>query len=123
MRLTQKRARLLSLDKKYNPKIQPTNKRCVGSGGGVMKIERDPHNWIAVTDDEGGTIRSQTVLSNLLYEGLQKLEEIRCGIINVENLVNDNIPDWAFRCPFCKIKHETLAEAWACCKGITKRDC
>jgi len=30
----------------------------------------------------------------------------------------DNIqpPDWAFRCPFCRIKHETLEETWKCCR-------
>lgn len=25
-------------------------------------------------------------------------------------------PDWAFRCPFCKIKHKTLKKTWDCCK-------
>jgi len=51
-----------------------------------IDIERQPHKRIRVTDlDDGGYIESQTVESNILFAILEKLEEIRCGIINVEN--------------------------------------
>jgi len=52
-----------------------------------MKINREENNKIIVGDDKSGFILSQTVEANLLYALLLKLEEIRCGIIDVENEV------------------------------------
>ncbi len=53
-----------------------------------MKIEREKSlNWIRITEDSGAFLRSQSVEVNLLFEILQKLEEIRCGLIDVENVV------------------------------------
>ena len=48
-----------------------------------MKINREENNKIIVGDDKGGFILSQTVEANLLYALLLKLEEIRCGIVDV----------------------------------------
>ena len=53
-----------------------------------MKIERDKHQRIFLTGDDGGLIESRSVEANLLFAILEKLEEIRCGIINVEEAVN-----------------------------------
>jgi len=56
---------------------------------GIKKIERDglsPHT-IKITDAKDGYIESSSVTANLLYEILQKLEEIRCGIIDVEDSI------------------------------------
>ena len=52
-----------------------------------MKIERDEHQRIFITGDNGGLIESKSVEANLLLEILNKLEEIRCGIIDVEGAV------------------------------------
>ena len=50
-------------------------------------IERDG-NWIQVTESNNGCgIQSKTVEANLLFAILEKLEEIRCGLIDVENAV------------------------------------
>ena len=40
-------------------------------------IERKEHNKISVSDKDGGFITSQSVEANLLYEILNKLEDIR----------------------------------------------
>ena len=55
-----------------------------------MKIEQDKYQKVILTTDEdgGGYIESQSVEANLLVAILEKLEEIRCGIINVEEAVN-----------------------------------
>lgn len=53
-----------------------------------MKIKREDHNKIIIGNDRTGFITSQTVEANLLYAILEKLEEIRCGIIDVESAVN-----------------------------------
>ena len=50
-----------------------------------MKINREDHNKIIIGDNEKGFIVSQTVEANLLYAILEKLDEIRCGIIDVED--------------------------------------
>ena len=43
------------------------------------------------TDDHlDGSITSQTVEANLLFAILEKLEEIRCCIIDVESSVSDS---------------------------------
>jgi hypothetical protein len=55
--------------------------------GGLMKIKRDENQHIMVVAENGGYIQSQSVEANLLYEILQKLEEIRCGLIDIETAV------------------------------------
>ena len=52
-----------------------------------MKIEQIPHNQIKITESNGAIIQSQSVESNLLFAILEKLEEIRCNLIDVENVV------------------------------------
>lgn len=56
-----------------------------------MKITRHPPHWIKITGDEtalhSGSIESQSVEANLLFEILNKLEEIRCGNIDIENTI------------------------------------
>ena len=49
-----------------------------------MKIEQVTPNRIFITESGGTIIQSQTVEANLLFAILEKLEEIRCGIIDVE---------------------------------------
>ena len=55
----------------------------------TMEITRHLPHWIKITGDEtalhSGSIESQSVEANLLFEILEKLEEIRCGIIDVED--------------------------------------
>lgn len=53
-----------------------------------MKIERNKeHAQITVTHDDGTEYHSESITDNLLYSILEKLEEIRCGLIDVENEV------------------------------------
>jgi hypothetical protein len=54
-----------------------------------MKIEIDNHNNIKIISNNGGFIETQSVEAILMYKILQKLEEIRCGIIDVENEIKD----------------------------------
>ena len=49
-----------------------------------MKIERNDNLFIKIHSDKGGHIKSQSVESNLLFAILEKLEEIRIGVIDVE---------------------------------------
>lgn len=54
-----------------------------------IKIEQVKNNRIRVTDlGDKGFIQSQSVESNILFAILEKLEEIRCGVIDVENEIN-----------------------------------
>ena len=46
-----------------------------------MKIEKEPHNKIKITGNDGGFIESQTVEANILYEILNMLKEL---IITIE---------------------------------------
>lgn len=48
------------------------------------KIERDDFNWVRITGNNGAIIQSQTVEANLLLAILEKLEEVRCCIIDLE---------------------------------------
>ena len=58
-----------------------------------MKIERVKYNRIRIEEESShALIQSQSVESNLLYAILEKLEEIRCCVIDVEMAVN-NGPD------------------------------
>ena len=51
-------------------------------------VERKECDKIVIRDlNDGGFIQSQSVEANLLFEILQKLEEIRMGICDVENAV------------------------------------
>ena len=52
-----------------------------------MKIQKSDNLRITITDEDGGFIRDQSVEAILLYAILEKLEEIRCGIIDVEDAV------------------------------------
>ena len=53
-----------------------------------MEIKQEEHNKIIVGNGKPGFITSQTVEANLLFAVLEKLEEIRCGIIDVEEAIN-----------------------------------
>ena len=55
-----------------------------------IEIEKSANMRILVTDGVGGSIKSQTVEANILFAILEKLEEIRCGIIDVESAVERN---------------------------------
>ena len=63
-----------------------------------MDFKREDHNRIIAGNDETGFVTSQSVEANLLFAILEKLEEIRCGIIDVEDVIQDakNV------CPDCK---------------------
>lgn len=52
-----------------------------------MEIKKEGHNKIIIGNEETGFIVSQTVEACLLYAILEKLEEIRCGIIDIESLI------------------------------------
>lgn len=56
-----------------------------------MQITREPHHWIRIAEKptvlRSGFIECQTVEANLLFEILNKLEEIQYGIINVKNIL------------------------------------
>ena len=53
-----------------------------------MSIKKEEHDKIIIGDVSTGFITSQTVEANLLFAILEKLEEIRCGLIDVELAVN-----------------------------------
>jgi len=50
-----------------------------------MQINRENYNEIIIGNNEKCYVVSQTVEANLLYAILEKLDEIRCGIIDVED--------------------------------------
>ena len=52
-----------------------------------MEIERDPNLQVSISKKNGGYIESQSVEANLLFMILDKLEEIRCGLIDVERII------------------------------------
>ena len=52
-----------------------------------MEFKTDD-GWVRVCLPGGGFIRSQSVEANLLFAILEKLEEIRCGLIDIENGVS-----------------------------------
>jgi hypothetical protein len=54
-----------------------------------MKIERISPNTIRITEsDSGAIIQSQSVEANLQFAIIEKLEEIRCGLIDIEDSVD-----------------------------------
>ena len=54
-----------------------------------LKIEKAPNMRIIVKDEVGGKIQAQSVEAVLLFGILEKLEEIHCGIIDVESAVDE----------------------------------
>ena len=52
-----------------------------------MKIERYSNCRIRIIDDDKGFIESQSVESQILFSIYNKLEEIRCCIIDVETAI------------------------------------
>ena len=54
----------------------------------MMEIITQAHNKVIVGTNDTGFITSETVESNLLFAILEKLEEIRCGLIDIESVVN-----------------------------------
>ena len=49
-----------------------------------MQIERNKNLCIKIKAEDGGHIKSQSVEANLLFAILEKLEEIRIGLIDIE---------------------------------------
>lgn len=49
-----------------------------------MEIERGPNLQVRISKKNSGYIESQSVEANLLLMILDKLEEIRCGLIDIE---------------------------------------
>jgi len=52
-----------------------------------MKISIDKDHFIKIENEDGGLIQSRSVEANLLFAILEKLEEIRCGVIDVEDVM------------------------------------
>ena len=52
-----------------------------------MNIEKDDNHRVKITGKDKGSISSQSVEANLLFAILEKLEEIRIGIVDVESAV------------------------------------
>ncbi len=50
-----------------------------------MKFSKNLNGRIRVDLSNGGFLESQSVEANLLFAILDKLEEIRCGLIDIEN--------------------------------------
>jgi len=50
-----------------------------------MKFSKGLNGRIRIDLSNGGFIESQSVESNLLFAIYNKLEEIRCGLIDIEN--------------------------------------
>lgn len=50
-----------------------------------MKFSKNLNGRIRVDLSNGGFLESQSVESNLLFAIYNKLEEIRCGLIDIEN--------------------------------------
>jgi len=53
-----------------------------------MKIKIEDHNKVIIGDNITEFIISQSVEANLLYAILEKLDEIRRGIIDIENEIS-----------------------------------
>ena len=51
----------------------------------MIKIERGPGNEILLIGEDGTYTESKSMEANILFEILNKLEEIKHGIIDVEN--------------------------------------
>ena len=53
-----------------------------------MRIKQEDNNKIIIGDKDKGFITSQSVEANLLYAILEKLEDMRWGIIDMESSIN-----------------------------------
>ena len=56
-----------------------------------MNIERKENMKIRVINNDASYIESQSVEANLLFSILEKLEEIRCGLIDIENAADKTL--------------------------------
>ena len=52
-----------------------------------MKISVDKNYFVKIEKENGGCIQSRSVEANLLFAILEKLEGIRCGVIDVEDAI------------------------------------
>lgn len=52
-----------------------------------MEIKQEANNRIKAIGKDGGYVISQTAEANILYAILQKLEEIRCQNVDIENAI------------------------------------
>lgn len=52
-----------------------------------MEIEKRKNMRIRVTGDDGGFIEKQSIEACLMFAILEKLEEMRCCIIDVEDAI------------------------------------
>ena len=50
-----------------------------------IKFSQDSYLRVKATSEDGGSIHSQSVQALLMLAILEKLEEIRCGVIDVES--------------------------------------
>ena len=57
-----------------------------------MRFEQETDLYISVIDSSGKSISTKSVEANLLFAILEKLEEIRCNIIDVEDVVSPPAP-------------------------------
>lgn len=54
------------------------------------KIKERPAFGIRIVNKGGGYIESTSTEANLLFAILEKLEEIRCGLIDIEDKVDNS---------------------------------
>ena len=55
-----------------------------------VDVSRDHNHVVRITEIGGDTIMSQSVEANLMYIMVVKLDEIRCGIIDVETAIKED---------------------------------
>lgn len=55
-----------------------------------MKIEQSQKFCVSVINDNGGRIESFSAEANILFMMLKKLEEIRCGLIDIEDKIDNS---------------------------------
>ena len=56
----------------------------------TTKIERSETTGIKVTGIDGDYCMSRSVEANVLFAILEKLEEIRCGLIDIETNIDSH---------------------------------
>lgn len=54
-----------------------------------MEFKRDEFSNVKAISKDGGSIESQSVEANLLLAILEKLDEIRCGLIDIETVLEN----------------------------------
>ena len=57
-----------------------------------IKFEIDDFHWVKAVDEDGGSIKTQSVEAHLMLAILNKLEEIRCGNIDIEDAIEKQKP-------------------------------